>query len=348
MNSSTIIAIDLAKNVFGVEIGERHQKATMRKKLSRSELCLLLATSSPCVVAMESCANSQTWAKLAAGYGHTVNIVPTQHVKSLSIGPHKNDLRDAASIREAASRPDMKFVALKSDAQQELQGLICFREGYVKNKVSLGNHLHARFSEFGVTINKGERAIAEMENYLEKNPGKFGKLFKSQLCIAIQEYKQLKSNIVSISKTIDIFCKEHFRDSYRRLLEIPGVGRVTAAEFLCHCGDYTAYKNGRALSAALGLVPRDCSSGGVEKLGKITKCGNKRLRSLLVQCALSALKAQRKDPQDDDLLIWGDKLRDRVAPKKAMVAMANKITRIVWKILATGESYNPKYRSCCA
>jgi transposase len=333
----TTIGLDLAKSVFHVVCFDELHQEVSKRMLRRSQVREYFAQREPCRVAMEACAGAHCWGRELEKLGHTVKLIPPQFVKPYVKG-NKNDYNDARAIAEAATRPGMRFVSIKTVEQQDIQALHRLREQRVKERTALCNQLRALVAEYGIVMNKGVSTVRRgIPLLLEDAENELSDAFRALLA---RGYEQL----VEIEGHIDFYTdqvKAHSRQnaSVRRLQTLPGYGPIVASVFASVVGDGRAFQRGRDVSASLGLVPRQHSSGGKEVLLGISKRGDKYLRSLLIHGARSVvLHAKNKE---DALSRWVNRIRERRGANKAAVALANKLARMGWALLRHETVYCP-------
>jgi transposase len=323
MNKIKVLAIDLAKSVFQLHAVDARGVVVLRKQVKRKQLLQVLAQLRPCTVAMEACAGAHHWARQFQAFGHTVRLIPPQHVKPFVKG-NKTDRNDAEAICEAAQRPNMRFVPVKSLEQQAWLAAQQLRSLVVKFRTAFLNHIRGELAEFGIVVPKGVAKLTGAlhdSQLLDQLPTLMQQLaaqMRQQLC-------QLDESLSQASRRIEVLAQAH--PSCRHLMRRPGIGVHTASALVAQI-DPTHFKNGRHLSAFLGLVPKEHSSGNKQIRLGITKRGNKELRSLLIHGARSALRAARG--KDDPLSRWLAELTARRGKHKAIVALANKMARYAW------------------
>ena len=334
MRNLTVLGIDLAKDVFQVHGADANGKEVLSRRLTRAQLTQFMINTKPCLVGMEACGGAHHWARLFRGYGHTVKLMAPQFVKPY-IKSNKNDRNDARGIAEAVTRPDMKFVPIKNVAQQAVLLLHRVRELAIKRRTAQANQIRGLLSEFGVIIPKGIRHLHKLPTVLDANknsiPG-----------AAMHIFTKLHEGFLTYDKEVDEYEAEIKRDAKnsticKNIMEIEGVGPITASAITATIGDAKAFKNGREVAAWLGLVPKQRSSGNKIQLLGISKRGDQYVRKLLVHGARAAIKvaAEKKDRRS----IWITSKKDQRGYNKASVALANKNARIIWAIMATGECY---------
>ena len=308
-----------------------------KKKLRRAQVLAYFAQLPPYLVGMEACAGAHYWGRELGKLGHEAKLMPAQHVKSYVRG-QKNDYNDAAAIAEAVTRPQMRFVAIKSVEQQDLQALHRLRQGRIKERTALCNQLRGLVGEYGIVLPKGVHQVRKgIPALLEDAENGLSELLREYLA---EGYRQL----CELDERIKVYTQAVMRESQRddrsqRLQRIPGYGPIVASVYASHVGDGSAYARGRDVSASLGLVPRQHSSGGKTLLLGISKRGDRYLRGLLIHGARAVLRqAQNKD---DPLSRWANQLREARGFNKATVALANKLARIGWAVLAHNTEYQP-------
>lgn len=323
MSKVTVLAIDLAKAVFQLHGVDERGVAVLRKQVRRNQLLSTLAQMSPCIVAMEACASAHHWARQIQSLGHTVRLIPPQYVKPFVKG-NKTDRNDAEAICEAAQRPNMRFVPVKSLDQQAWLAAQRLRSLLVKSRTALMNHIRGELAEFGIVLPKG---VAKLRSALHE-PKVLSQLPALMQEVASQmqeELRQLDESLAQATRRIESLARS--QPACKRLMRRDGIGVHTASALVAQI-DPTHFKNGRHLSAFIGLVPKEHSSGDRQIRLGITKRGNKELRSLLIHGARSALRAAPR--KDDPLSRWAVQLAARRGKHKAIVALANKMARHAW------------------
>jgi transposase len=335
MQEITTVGLDLAKNVFHLIGCNEHGKEVKRKMLKRGQVLAYFANLPPCLIGMEACASAHYWARQLKELGHEVRLIPPQHVKAYVRG-NKNDYNDARAIAEAVRRPDMRFVAVKTVEQQDVQALHRLREARVGERTALCNQMRGLLAEYGIVLPQGVGVVRKrVPELLEEAGNGLSDFFRPLLADCYQQLKELDAHIDFYTQAL----KEHARDNdaVQRLQTIPGFGPVVASVFHAFVGDGQGFGKGRDLSAALGLVPKQHSSGGKTVLLGISKRGDRYLRSLLVHGARSVVR--RAVGKDDRLSRWINRLRSTRGYNKAAVALANKMARIGWAILRHNSLY---------
>ena len=335
MNKITTIGLDLAKSVFHAVCCDNRGKVVRKKMLRRSQVLAYFVNLPSCIVGMEACASAHYWARELEALGHQVKLIPPQYVKAYVRG-NKNDYNDALAIAEAVVRPEMRFVAVKTTDQQDLQALLRLREGCLKERTALCNRIRGLLAEYGLILPKGVNVLRRhLPELLEDGENGLNDLFRRLLAEGYQQLKDLDRHIASYTQELERQVQQH--DECRRLQTIPGYGPIVASAFHSAIGSGEAYRRGRDVSASLGLVPRQHSSGGKDILLGISKRGDRYLRSLLVHGARSVVIQAGK--KDDRLSRWINKVRAERGFNKAVVALANKMARIGWAILAHKTVY---------
>jgi transposase len=335
MSKLTTIGLDLAKNVFHVVGFDAHGKSVCRKRLRRGQVLGYFSQLPPCRVGMEACASAHYWGREIQALGHEVRLIPAQHVKPLVRG-NKNDYNDALAIAEALGRPGLRFVGLKSAAQQDIQALHRLRARCVAERTALCNQLRGLLGEYGIVLPRGvaslRRGIPEL---LEDAEHGLSALLRRLLAERYRHLQELEGHLATYTR--ELARHSAASEACQRLQGIPGYGPVLASAFQGAVGNGTAYRRGRDVAASLGLVPRQHSSGGRDRLLGISKRGDRYLRSLLVHGARAVVSraAGKRDP----LSGWINRVRERRGFNRAVVALANKLARIGWAVLAHNTTY---------
>ncbi len=335
MNKITTIGLDLAKNVFHVVCCNARGKVVGKKMLKRSQVLTYFVNLPSCLVGMEACASAHYWARKLDGLGHQVKLIPPQYVKAYVRG-NKNDYNDALAIAEAVIRPEMRFVAVKTTDQQDLQALLRLRNGCMKERTALCNRVRGLLAEYDLILPKCVNVLRRhLPVFLEDAENGLNELFRRLLAEGYQQLQDLDRHIDSYTQELERQAQQY--DECRRLQTIPGYGPIVASAFHSAIGNGEAYRRGRDVSASLGLVPRQHSSGGKDVLLDISKRGDRYLRSLLVHGARSVVIQAGK--KDDRLSRWINKIRAKRGFNRAVVALANKMARIGWAVLAHKTVY---------
>ena len=334
----TRMGIDLAKNVFQLHGVDKHEKVVVRKQLKRSQMLEMFVNKAPMLIGMEACGGANYWARELTKLGHTVKVMAPQHVKPY-VKSQKNDKRDAEAICEAVSRPTMRFVSVKTEEQQDMQAIHRIRDRLVKARTALVNEVRGLLAEYGIVISHTGvpatrrgllDAIEDAENGLTTK-------MRDILFNLNEEINEIENRIQHYLRQINLHCTQD--DRVKRIIEIEGLGPISASAIVTAVGDAKQFKNGRDMAAWIGLVPTQHSSGGKEKLGGISKRGDKYLRTLLIHGARSVIRFS--ETKTDKRNVWVNELIARRNKNVATVALANKNARIIWSILAREECYRP-------
>jgi transposase len=326
--------MDTSKYIFQLHGVDAAEQPVLRKRLGRKAMVDFFAKLPPTVIGIEACGASHHWARVLAPLGHEVKLIAPQHVKPY-IKRNKNDGRDAEALCEAMSRPTMRFVPVKTAEQQAALMLAGIREQMVARRTQLSNTIRGYAAEFGITVAQGLNQIEPLLARLAQDES-VPELARALFAMQGREYAQLQVELKAIEVKLRAWHRAN-ADS-RRLAKIPGVGPIGASALVMKTPDPRAFPSGRHFAAWLGLTPKDHSTAGKTRLGKITRAGDERLRSVLVAGATAVIqqaKHGRGHPSP-----WLLALLKRKPPKLAAVALANKIARIAWKLMATGESYD--------
>jgi transposase len=315
----------------------------LRINLRRAQLIPYFSKLARTEIAMEACAASHHWARMLAALGHTVRLIPPQYVKPY-VKRGKNDFNDAEAICEAAGRPNMRFVPVKSVAQQADLLVLKVRETLIGQRTQLVNTLRGHAAEFGVIAAKGTSQVAALLARIAAHEG-LPDPAKEILALLAQQIAQIEAQLTLLERRIAALHKAN--PVSRLLATIPGVGPITALTLALEI-DPTAFKSGRDLAAWLGLVPQQHSTGGKTRLGRISRAGNERLRALLVNGATSVIRCTDR-PRSKLPTEWLRNLLARRPRKLAAVALANKMARIAWAMMQSGEAYRqPAPRAAAA
>lgn len=340
----TTIGLDLAKSIFQVHGVDATGQTVVRKSLRRSQMLPFFARLPSCLVGMEACGTSHYWARELIKLGHQVRLMPPAYVKPY-VKRGKTDAADAEAICEAVARPTMRFVPVKSPEQQAALSMHRTRDLLVKQRTQLVNMMRGLLAEFGIDIPKGlERALLMARRIVDGEapdvPMEAARIVSTLSRQALDIHTQLHQ----IDR--DLLVWQRGNDVSRRLMTIPGVGPIGATALAASIADPHQFRSGRQFAAWLGLTPLQKSSGGKERLGRITKMGDKYLRKLLIVGMTSLVRRARYNPKTVD-----PRLADLLARKPvrvATVAMANKTARIVWAVMARGETYRADHRPALA
>ncbi|MEJ2374356.1 MAG: IS110 family transposase [Pseudolabrys sp.] len=324
------VGLDLAKSVFQIHA------VVQRRKLRRNEVEPYFRRLPPCTVGMEACSGSHHWGRLLTALGHTVKLIPAQYVKPY-VKTNKNDAADAEAICEVMTRPNMWFVPIKTSEQQQVLMIHRVRELLVRQRTQLINSIRGHLAEFGIVGPSRAHKIGHLTTLIEdESNAKIPALVRRSLKHLVLQLREIKSRLQEIDD--DLAKVAASVDACRRLMTIPGVGIITATALVAATRDPSHFKSGRHFSAWLGLVPRQSSSGGTEKLGGISKRGDGYLRRLLIHGSRSIMRWRGRK------WTWLARLRDRRPANVAAVAIANKTARIVWALLRFGGTYGSRPR----
>jgi transposase len=335
MEKVSTIGLDLAKIVFQVEGTNEAGEVTIRRQLRRAHVLKFFAKLSPCLVGMEACASAHHWAREIGALGHEVRLMPPRRVKAYVKWGAKNDQADAAACNEAVTRPRMQFVPVKSIEQQAVLMLHRARSLLDKQCTQLSNAIRGHLAECGIVAAKGNGGFASLLAKIGKETDpQIPQIIRPIMAVLAEQWRSACQQMDKLERQITAWHKSN-SDS-QRLATIPQFGPITSSAVVATMGEARRFKNGRAYGASLGLVPRQDSTGGKPHLGPITKAGDRYIRRLLVNAAAGMIRRVRTEP---DLMPWFAKLLARKPAKEAAVALANKLARIAWAILAKGGTY---------
>ena len=335
MSNSTVIGIDLAKSVFQVGI-MTNGKLTSNKQFKRAELHSLIANHPPATIAMEACYSSHYWAREFETLGHTVKLIPAQHVKPFTRG-NKTDANDAVAIIEASGRPNLRFVPVKTTHQQDIQCLHRIRERLVSNRTGLTNQTRGLLAEYGIVANQGKKGFM-LAVQTGLNDDSLSEIVKSELHFSLDELEQISGHIVKIETRLQFYLEKN--EDCKILHSMPGIGLINATALVCKYGNGSQFSKARSLSVSLGLTPKLSSSGTRFQMLGISKRGDPYLRKQLIHGARVILMLCDKRP-DDALCRWASRLKKRRGHNIAAVAVANRLARLAWVLLQKREMYRP-------
>ena len=336
MAKITTIGIDLAKNIFHIVCCDQHGKEISKRQFRRSQMLTWFAKQASCLVGMEACSGAHYWARELEKLGHQVKLIPAQRVKAYVQG-NKNDYNDARAIAEAVTRPRIRGVAIKTVEEQSMQSLHRLRSRRIQERTALINQIRGLLAEYGIVIKKGPASVRKaLPRILEDGENGLDDLMRRLLNRVWQQLQTLEEDIAFYDGELQRVAQAH--EACRRLQSIPGYGVVVASAFYSEIGTGQQFKRGRDASASLGLVPRQHSSGGKEVLLGISKQGDAYLRGLLIHGARSVL--QHVGKKEDRLSRWAQRVLERRGYNKAVVALANKLARIGWAVLAHNTRYH--------
>lgn len=335
MGEVITIGLDIAKSVFQVHGVDAAGAVVIRKRITRAKMLEFFAGLPRCLIGIEACPAAHHWARELQAIGHAVKLMPPSYVKAY-LKRGKNDANDAAAICEAVSRPSMRFVAVKTKEQQAALMLHRARQLLVRQRTMLSNAIRGHLSELGIVSAKGRNGTDELLEIIgQETDNRIPVAARSVLKVLASQYIAIGAEIASISKSILTWHRSC--EPSRRLEEIPGIGPIVATALVAEISDWKAFSSGRGLAAWIGLVPKQHTTGGKDKLGSITKQGNRYLRWLLVSGAMAVLRYAQK--HGTKKRPWLGRLMARRPTKVAAVALANKIARMAWAIMARGERY---------
>ncbi len=340
MNTITRMGIDLAKNVFSLCGVDSNDKIVLERTVKRKDLLPLLGNLPACLIAMEACSGAHHWSRQLQKMGHNPRIIDPKFVIPYRAGgkARKNDRNDARAICEGAGRPNMRFVPVKTEQQQAILVVHRRRHQLVAAHTRTANQIRGFLSEFGVIVPKGAQVLRrEWLNIRQQFCDRVPAMAWEELDVLFDEFLSLHQKILSYDRKIHHLNMQDERT--QRLMKINGVGEITASAIVATVGDATVFKNGRQFAAWLGLTPREYSTGGKPRLGRISKQGDIYLRTLLVHGARSELNLTSK--REDAKSRWAEYLKTNKPWNKTAVALANKHARIIWALLAKGEEYQP-------
>jgi transposase len=333
MQISTI-GLDLAKNVFQVHGVDTVGKVVVKRQLRRSQVIAFFAKTSPCLVGIEACATAHYWARALKELGHDVRLMPARDVKAY-VRRDKTDAADAAAICEAVSRPSMRFVVAKTPDQQARLMQHRVRDLLVRQRTQVINALRAHLAELGMVAAQGREGLsALLAIVVDETEERLPADARASLGVLAAQITTLETQIGTLDKRLH--AQHRKSEESRRLETIPGIGVIGATAITATVTDPSAFKSGRDLAAWIGLVPRKDSTGGKQRLGPISKQGDRYLRRILIVGAHAVLKQARAHP---DKHPWLTQLLARKPAKVAAVALANKTARIAWAVLVKGETY---------
>jgi transposase len=334
MESAVTIGLDLGKSIFQVHGVSAAGGVVVQRRLTRNKLLQFFAKQPACLVGMEACAAAHHWGRELRKLGHTVQLMPPRYVKPY-VKRQKNDAADAEAICEAVTRPTMRFVEIKTCEQQGTLVLHRVRLMLIRQRTQLSNAIRGHMAEYGLVAPVGRNGLQRLITILD-NPDddRVPVVARASLMLLVMQLGLLNDQILENDRCVRASARS--TEVGVRLMEVPGVGPVLASAIVAAVPDPAAFKTGRDLAAWIGLVPRQNSSGGKEKLGGITKQGDRYLRQLLVIGALAVIRYAQKHGSKRPWLV---KLLARRTPKIAAVALANKMARMIWAMMVSGERY---------
>lgn len=334
----TTIGLDLAKNVFQVHGTDDCGEVVLRRRLRRTQLRPFFASLEPCLIGMEACGTAHFWARELQSLGHDVRMIPPAYVKPY-VRRNKNDAEDAKAICEAVTRPHMRFVPIKTEEQQAALMLQKGRDLLVRQQTMLVNALRAHLAELGLIAAQGRGKSRDLIAVVEDpDDESIPSLARAALKPLVNQLRAAEAAIAAL--TVELVAWHKSNQASQRLATIPGIGILTATAIAATVPDASTFKSGREFAAWIGLTPRQQSSGGKERLGRISKQGNGYIRRLLVIGATAVLRYARAKAAPG--AEWIRNLLSRRPARVVTVAMANKTARIAWAVLAKNQVYRPR------
>jgi transposase len=334
MDDVTLIGVDLAKRVFHLHGATRDGSVVFRKKLSRAQFSRFMERHPRCIVAMEACGSAHHWGRLIADFGHEVRLVPPVYAKQY-VKRHKNDAADAEAIAEAASRPTMRFVSVKSQTQQTQAMVYRSRDMLVRQRTQLINALRGHLTEFGVVAPQGITQLKKLAAAIDAPETELPELVRQLAHDYIDMVEALTARIAVLDRTLRQVTAADEQTAYMRT--VPGVGPITAAAIEAFAPSLDSFRRGRDFAAWLGLVPKQHSTGGKERLGKVSKMGQRDIRKLLISGAMAVIRWEIR--KGDDANPWIARLLARKPRLVAAVALANKMARMIWATVTRKQNY---------
>ena len=335
MQTITTIGFDIAKSVFQVHGVDADGQVVLRRQLKRRYVLAFFQKLPPCLVGMEACASSHHWSRELQALGHTVRLMPPAYVKPY-VKRHKNDAADAEAICEAVTRPNMRFVSTKAPEQQSCLMLHRTRHLFIRQQTSVINAIRAHLAEFGIVAPVGRNGVEQLLGVVaDASDQRLPEVAGACVAALGAQLRMLKTQILEFDRRIMAWHRSN--ETSKRLDEIPGVGPVLATALVASVADAKVFRSGRDFSAWIGLVPKQNSSGGKNRLGSISKRGDRYLRSLFTTGALAVIRYAKIHGTKHRP--WLTALLARRPTKVAAIALANKIARIAWAMMAKGEHY---------
>ena len=339
----TIVGIDLTKNVLQVHGVNEQGKSVLKRQLKRDQVASFFANLPACLIGMEACGSAHYWARKLQSFGHKVKLMAPQFVKPY-VKTNKNDVADAEAICEAVSRPNMRFVPIKTAEQQSVLSLHRARQGFVKARTGQANQIRGLLGEYGIVIPQGIGHIARrLPEIVEDGENGLPGQFRALLQRLGENLKEMDRQVGELEREIKAWHREN--QASRKLEKIPGIGPITASALVASVGDASCFAGGRQMAAWLGLVPRQYSTGGKQTLLGISKRGDTYLRTLLVHGARPVVRVCEHKLETDT---WLKRLMGRRNKNVAAVALANKNARVAWALLRHDREYASDYTPATA
>lgn len=333
MSDVRVIGLDIAKSVFQLHGVDDAGATVLQKRLTRARLLPFFEKLSPCLIGIEACATSHFWARELTSLGHEVKLMPAQYVKPY-VKRQKNDMADAEAIAEAVTRPSMRFVGPKSPDEQSAMMLHKVRLMLTRQLTMITNAIRAHMAEFGIVAPVGRGGVDRLLAIVDDNTDeRIPMQARSCLQMLVAQLRLVKLQILDNDRQVLALARS--TELGRRLMEVPGIGPLVASALIASVPDPSMFRCGRNMAAWLGLVPKQNSSGGKERLGSITKAGNRYLRQMLFAGGMAVIRRAMQGTRRT----WLIRLLERRRPKVAAIALANKNARIAWAMMMSGEHY---------
>ena len=337
-----VIGIDLGKHTFHLHGVDDKGKIVLKKKVSRSRLMELVAKLSPCLIGMEACAGAHHWGRKFTKLGHTVKLMAPQFVKPY-VKTNKHDHADAEAICEAVTRPSMRFVPIKDIHQQDILSIHRVRERLISNRTALTNEIRSLLHEYGIIIRQGVSHLRTSLKEILAAEDKITPMLKKTMHSLFEELNAIEERIMQYNQSLEVIYQQDER--CQRIATIPGVGKIIATAMVASIGNAQAFQSGRQLAAWLGVVPAQHSTGGKQQLRGISKRGDCYLRKLLIHGARSVVNWLSRKKIKTFQEQWIESVALRRGKNKEVVALANKMARIIWAVLVKPQPYKAQYES---
>lgn len=337
----TTVGLDIAKNVFYVHGVDRHGKVVVQRKLTRGKVLEFFAKQSPCLVGIEATGSAHYWARELMRLGHTVKLMPAQYVKAY-VKRDKNDPNDAAGICEAVSRPSMRFAAINTVEQQDMQMLHALRQRLMQHRTAALNQMRGLLAEYGIVFNQGAHRLRRgMAELLARESHGLSGMAVELIQDVQQQLAALDERLAAYDARVKRACQND--PQCQEVEALPGIGPLTATALVAKVGDGKQFKRARQMSSCLGLTAREHSSGGKQRQYGISKRGDVYVRTLLIHGARSVLRHAAKKTDPDPLRRWALRVQERRGANVAAVALANKLALIAWAVLAKQRHYDSQW-----